>query len=356
MMSPIYWQQCSPEHSGIWLKEALITRDLLRGRRIGSPDGFDSYFRFTMPSDQISVSELREISAHLDDEEYLTKFFERALATHTTDGTSFIAPLLGSLPTILDQQQRSAPALFKVFLQVGDRIVEQKDEDRSFPLMTNRNRLGTVLRTICRHLNKEAIQSTLVAALDGPKMGIGTAAMIVAELAADRGLGPIRKVNAEDISSLTQEQVEDLGKRISERISDMARSDILPISAMTDYILAIWKSFAGPKGPRSWVDKKIRNSRDFRSLTFSVIMHEISSNIAPYRHRQLRDDIDEALFDLPAMLRLAKLYLEARELAEDDEPDIMKFITGIQQRLKDGTQESPTEFEGAAPSDLGVSE
>jgi predicted KAP-like P-loop ATPase len=332
------------------------TQDLLRGRRIGSPDGFDSYFRFTMPADQISVLELREISAHLDDEEYLTKFIERALETHTTDGTSFIAPLLGSLPTILDRQQRSAPMLFKVFLQLGDSIVKQKDEDRSFPLMTNRIRLATVLRTICRHLNGEAIQSALVAALDGPKKGIGTVAMIVAELAADRGLGPIRKVHAEEISSLTHEQVEDLGKKISARISDMARSDILPISVMTDYILAIWTSFAGPKGPRNWVTQKIRNSRDFRDLTFSAVMHEISSNIAPYRHRQLRDDINEAVFDLAEMLRLAKLYLEVHELAEDDEPDIVKFIAGVEQRLKDRRQESPAELEAEAASDPGVSE
>jgi hypothetical protein len=304
-----------------------------------------------MPPDQISVSHLREISAHLDNEEYLTKFIMRALETHTTDGTSLIAPLLGSLPTILDRQQHLDPALFKVFLQVGDRIVEQKDEDRSFPLMTNRNRLATVLRTICRHLNNEAIQSTLVAALDDQKTGIGTAAMIVAELAADRGLGPIRKGNAEDISSLTHEQVEDLGTRISERISDMARSDILPINAMTDYILAVWTSFAGPKGPRNWVDKKISNPREFRNLTFAAIIHEIASNIPPYRHRQLRGDINEAVFDLPEMLRLAKLYLETHELAEDVEPDIVKFITEVEQHLKDRTQESPAEFDVAAASE-----
>jgi len=332
------------------------TQDLLRGRRIGSPDGFDSYFRFTIPADQISVSDLRKISAHLDDEEYLTKFIERALETHTTDGTSFIAPLLGSLPTILDRQQRLDPGLFKVFLQVGDRIIEQKDEDRSFSLMTNRNRLGTVLRTICRHLDSEAIQSTLVAALDDPKAGIGTAAMIVAELAADRGLGPLRKGNAENVSSLTHQQVQDLGKRISERISDMASSDILPISSMTDYILGIWTSFAGPNGPRSWVDKKIRDPDEFRNLIFAAITHEVSSSSAPYRYRHLRDDIDEAVFDLAEMLRLAKLYLEAHELAEDDEPDILKFITGVEQRLKDRTQESTAELEVAAASDPGVSE
>jgi predicted KAP-like P-loop ATPase len=332
------------------------TQDLLRGRRIGRPDGFDSYFRFTMPPDQISVSDLRKISAHLDDEEYLTKFIERALETHTTDGTSFIAPLLGSLPTILDGLQRLDPALFKIFLQIGDRIIEQKDEDRSFPLMTNRNRLGSVLRTICRHLDNEAIQSTLVAALDDQKTGIGTAAMIVAELAADRGLGPIRKFNAEDISSLTHEQVEELGKRISDRISDMARSDTLPISSMTDYILVVWASFADPNGPRCWVNIKIHDPREFRNLIFGAIMHEISSSSAPYRYRTLRNDINEAVFDLAEMLHRAKLYLEAHELAEDDEPDIVKFVTEVEQRLKDSTQESAAELEVAAASDSRVSE
>jgi hypothetical protein len=332
------------------------TQDLLRGRRIGSPDGFDSYFRFAMPRDQISVSELREISAHFDDEEYLTKTVERALETHTADRTSFIAPLLGSLPAILDRQQHVDPALFRVFLRLGDRIIEQKDADRSFYLMTNRLRLAPVLRTICRHLDNDTIQSTLVAALDDAETGIGTTAMIIAELAADRGLGPIRKGNTENISSLTHEQVQDLGKRVSCRIRGMAQSDILPISSMTDYILAIWTSFAGPQEPRRWVAKKIRDPSEFRNLIFAAMMHEITSSSAPYRHRRLRTDVDEAVFDLAEMLRLAKLYLEAHELAEDDAADIEKFITEIEQSLKARVQESPAELEVAAPSDPGVSE
>jgi hypothetical protein len=86
-------------------------------------------------------------------------------------------------------------------------------------------------------------------------------------------------------------------------------------------------------------------------LTFAVIIHEIASNIPPYRHRQLRGDINEAVFDLPEMLRLAKLYLETHELAEDVEPDIVKFITEVEQHLKDRTQESPAEFDVAAASE-----
>jgi len=82
--------------------------------------------------DQISVADLRKISAHLDNEEYLIKFIENALEMKTADGTSFAAPLLGSLPAILDRQQTLDPALFKVFLQIGDRIIEQKMRSEAF--------------------------------------------------------------------------------------------------------------------------------------------------------------------------------------------------------------------------------
>jgi hypothetical protein len=314
------------------------TQEILKGRRIGSPDGFDSYFRFTISPDQISVADLRRISSHLDDEEYLMQFIEHALETTTPDGTSFAAPLLESLSAIIDRQEAMTPALLKVLLRIGDSVSEKKDEDRGFYLMNNRGRLGTILRTICRHLATDAVQSTLVVALDDPKTGIGTAAMLVAELAGDRGLGPIRKGNAENISSLTREQVEELGRKVSDRIVVMAKYDTLPISSMTYYILGIWSWVAGPKRVRSWVNKKIRRPSEFPNLIFETMMSEVSSSSAPYRYRQLLSEIDEAVFDLSQILRFAKKHLEADEVREDDKPDIERFITGVEQRLK--TRES----------------
>ena len=124
--------------------------------------------------------------------------------------------------------------------------------------MTNRNLLGTVLRTICSHLDNDIIRSTLVAAVDDPKTGIGTAAMIIAELAADRGLGPIRR--------------------------------------------------------------------------------------------------GEAVFDLSELLCLAKQYLKADELAEDDKPDIERFITGVEERLRTGPECLPPELEATVAAHRGVSE
>jgi hypothetical protein len=125
---------------------------------------------------------------------------------------------------------------------------------------------------------------------------------------------------------------------------------------MTDCILGIWTSFAGPKAPRSWVDKKIRDPCEFRNLIFAAIMDETVTNNAPYRYRRLRNDINEEVFDLAEMLRLAKLYLEAHEVGADDEPDVVKFITGVELRLTDRTQKSPTELEVAAASDPGVNQ
>jgi hypothetical protein len=43
-------------------------------------------------------------------------------------------------------------------------------------------------------------------------------------------------------------------------------------------------------------------------------MSETSTNNAPYRYRDLRNEIDEAVFDLSEILRLAKQYLESDEV------------------------------------------
>ena len=41
------------------------TTQILAGRRISDPDGFDAYFRFAPVADEISVDQLRRVADHI---------------------------------------------------------------------------------------------------------------------------------------------------------------------------------------------------------------------------------------------------------------------------------------------------
>jgi hypothetical protein len=65
-------------------------------------------------------------------------------------------------------------------------------------------------------------------------------------------------------------------------------------------------------------------------------MSEVSSSGPPYRFRQLRQRIDEELFDLNEMLRLAGEYQASEALTTDDREDLQRFSAGLESLIRIG--------------------
>jgi hypothetical protein len=64
-------------------------------------------------------------------------------------------------------------------------------------------------------------------------------------------------------------------------------------------------------------------------------MGEVSSSSPPYRYRELRGRIDEELFDLPKVLRLAKKHQNSETLDAGDREDLQRFIAGLERRISE---------------------
>jgi hypothetical protein len=62
-------------------------------------------------------------------------------------------------------------------------------------------------------------------------------------------------------------------------------------------------------------------------------MGEVSSSSPPYRYRELRGAVDEELFDLRKMLRLATKHQGAEVLDTRDREDLQRFITALERRI-----------------------
>ncbi len=61
---------------------------VLAGRRVYDPDGFDAYFRFAPPADEISVDQLRQVADHINDEAFLIALMNEVMGRTRADGTS----------------------------------------------------------------------------------------------------------------------------------------------------------------------------------------------------------------------------------------------------------------------------
>ncbi len=312
------------------------TTKLLAGRRINSPYGFDSYFRFAPPIDEISIHQLQQVTDHINDEGFRQKFIQESLERRRSDGTSFVGTFLENLPQVLDLMDRIEPALFRALLKLGDQIIEQADQSFGFFAVNNQMRLGPILRRIFQRMNGDFVQESILGAVDDPEVGIGTIAYIVAYIGADFGLVWDKSKEAEPDPLLSQSEVEAIGTKLATKIEKLGKLNTLPILSTIYIILRVWTTFGKRSEARAWISKNLCDPTTFVKLAFSQ-MGQVSSSNAPYNYRELRGTIDEGLFDLPLMLRLAKKHRNSDTLNPDDLGDLQRFIDGLERKQEGAT-------------------
>jgi hypothetical protein len=145
---------------------------------------------------------------------------------------------LAHLPRLLDPIDRIGPQLLTALLKLGDQIIERRDEEAGFFLMTNQQRLGPILIRMFEHTDRTSVRDAIEAAVDDPELGVGAAAYVVAYIGADHGLVWQRSNEARSEPILAQSEVERIGSKLAIKIEQLARSNTLPITSMTEIIYA----------------------------------------------------------------------------------------------------------------------
>jgi KAP family P-loop domain len=308
------------------------TTQILAGRRISDPDGFDAYFRFAPVADEISVDQLRQVADHINDETFLAAFMKEAMERTRADGTSLMGSFLAHLPRLLGSIDRIGPSLLTALLKLGDRIIERRDEESGFYLMTNQQRLGPVLVRIFEHTDRASVRDAVEAAVDDPELGVGAAAYVVAYIGADYGLVWQRSNEARSEPILVQSEVERIGSKLARKIEELGRSNTLPTTSTIDIVLRVWTTFGARDEARAWIEENLCDPATFAKIAFSQ-MGEVSSSSPPYRYRELRGAIDEELFDLRKMLCLAKKHQNSEALELKDREDLRRFVARLESRL-----------------------
>jgi hypothetical protein len=220
---------------------------------------------------------------------------------------------------------------------VGDQIIEHRDEEAGFYLMTNQQRLGPILVRIFEHVDRTSICDAIEAAVDDPEFGVGVVAYVIAYVGADHGLVCQRSRESRPEPILVRSEIERIGKKLAAKIEELARSNTLPIISLIDIVLRVWTTFGAKNEARAWIEKNLCDPVTFSKISFSQ-MSEINSSNPPYRFRELRRRVDEELFDLPKMLCLGRKHQNSEALDLKDREDLRRFVAGLESHLPNGNR------------------
>jgi hypothetical protein len=168
--------------------------------------------------------------------------------------------------------------------------------------------------------------------VDDPELEVGGAAYVVAYVGADHGLVWQRTNEARSEPVLSQSDVERIGSKLAIKIEKLARSNALPIASTIDIILRVWNTFGRKNEARAWIEKNLCDPVAFAKIAFSQ-MGEVSSSSPPYRYRELGGRIDNELFDLRTMLRLAKKHQSSDVFDTGDREDLQRFAAALETQI-----------------------
>ena len=141
-------------------------------RRVCSPRHFDTYFRFTLPNDVLSRSEIEELIARSDDPEFVQRAFLDAVKISSPNFDTKAGLLLEELRIYAsDVSDTQVGTLLKTIYSIADRLDVEKDGGDS---MMSGNMLGLLWLTMeltKKRFDLETRSSVLFEACMGATLG-----------------------------------------------------------------------------------------------------------------------------------------------------------------------------------------
>ncbi len=316
------------------------------GRRIGSPHGFDAYFRFSAPLDEILASELRRIREGLGDPELIRNAFRDAFARRRSDDISFAAPLLEEISGMLADGAAAEPCLIGVVLEFAEDMMRVRDEVSDFFKVGNADRLDSFIILAVERIPETQRLEALLEIAAQPTTGVHASALLVAVIGRDHQV-VWGSHEPRDPPLLTRSEIDLLGTAVAERINRAAETGTLETKPMIGLTLKVWATFAGATGPSSWAATRLPDAIAAVDLAFAQ-MGRVTSSAPPYNYRDLDRLPDRDVFDASALADAVAEHLANDRVPEDDKSDAERFVRQVR-RLIDAA--SPGTTPTIAPGD-----
>lgn len=304
----------------------------LSGRRVGDRRGFDAYFGFSVSSSEIAVADLRLLAESIDDQETLRERLRLALNGRRPDGSSFAGQLMEELSSLIDPRKEVPIDLLRILLELGDDIIEARDEANEFFLVDNRWRLRRLMEKLVERSSRGGRAQMLEALLVSPQSSLQASALVVGEIGQDHGLVWDRSDDPRSEPLLTEAETRSIGKAFASRIASDAERGELSTRPVIGVVLRVWSSFGGSESARQFLLSRLDDVRSSLDLAFAT-MSEISASSEPYRYRKLQRLPAEDIYDVSAMADALEGHLAADDVPADEREDARRFVRDARRLL-----------------------
>ncbi len=237
----------SGEYLSIWRKQL----------RACSPEIFPAYFRFGLPPDAITLSEMKGLLEKASDEAAFSEALIQFASQHRQDGITRLRVVLERLEdyTRDDIPQTNISPIVHSMFNIGDQLMKKEDEQRDFFDIGNDLRVGRVLHQLLSRLDLDTrFEIIFDAVTKGESISIAECEVTIygQEHGKFRADGPL----PEQDRTVNQDQLEKLEKLVLDKIRKAAKENILIDVPNLVSILHRWQSWTSDdQEVKAWVNQ-----------------------------------------------------------------------------------------------------
>jgi hypothetical protein len=266
-----------------------ISFDPLAARRIWDEDGFDAYFRWSLPDDVATIKELRSIQRALDQGDDVSSLIKRISERSGTNGNRASRKVLEAIIDGKIVEHPFGTRLTESLLEHAETIVDiPPDADW---LMSSNSMLTEAVETLISRIPFRSRVPTLKELLANPALSLYGGAKLLHAI-SDKGIDAVSIVSKQQRVKLTSAWfTEQLEPRIHE----------LRASRHADLAVHVVKKVMGPATAKKLIDANI-DAPVFAASVALGLMSNVNSSAQSRIYKDLNRTPDPDVYDIPALL------------------------------------------------------
>ncbi len=261
--------------------------------RICSPEIFNIFFRFSIPTDYVTVLEIKEIVDATKDATLLSDLLLKNVTRIKRDGTSRIRGILEWLQDYTEEDilVENIPNVINALYSIGDALIRPEDQSSGIFDIGNDLLIGRLRRQLLSRLNqKERFDILSNAIINGDSLALQESE--VAVLGQEHGKFGGTADSKENDRTVNAEQLTKLEELVLEKIRKAAKNGMLLTKPNLVSILHRWSSWANKIDEvQLWLLEISENDNSLASLLVQFSRTQKENIIGDYAiHKKYRLD------------------------------------------------------------------
>ena len=331
----------------VWLDQAHTDNfDMWdRQRRVCSPGHFDTYFRFALPDDVLSRSEVEELISRSDEPDFMQDSFLRAAEVLLPTGGTKVSSLLQAFITYADDMpEEKIGSMLASIYSVADSLVGQKEQEMRMSVY------GTTmpgLRLLTRKLTTENFSledrsEVLLKACEGATLGC--LVFMAGSAYGDHFASDQSSPKSPEEYLTTRDHALKLKDLAVERIRKAAADGSLINCPLLRTVLFWWREVGGgDEDVRIWgsavIKEDVAVARLARALT-GVSSESFLGDSVPKRRFTAMTDGLKSVVDLGEFRARAEQVAREGKLPSEDREVLVKFLDAWRRQDEDDHDDS----------------